>query len=410
VPVYAYKGVTTSGKSTRGSLSAESLRAARARMRRDGVFLTDIRESHRESAAPSREDVARRFSFAVLQRIPPLERALATRQLSTLIGAGIPLVDALRALVEQVEHSRLKSVLAQVRERVNEGASLADALAQTGQFDNLYVSMIRAGEASGALDTVLARVADYLEEQVSLQNKITSILVYPAVMLVFAGVVVAALVTVVLPQITTLLLSLEQPLPWYTLAIIRLSEFARAWWWALGLGLGGAYLAFRWATGTERGRVIYDRLRLHMPVVGRIVRLVAIARFSRTLGTLLSSGVGIVRALDIAKFVANNAIMSQAIEHARTSIVEGSSLAKPLRASGEFPPMVTTMVEVGEHSGELSAMLGKVARTYEEQVETTVTRMTSLLEPFLILLMVGIVLVIILATLMPLLQITSSLG
>lgn len=411
MPVYAYKGVNASGRSIRGTLSAESARGARARMRREGVFLTEIREA-RAAAARSGGAAGPSWSslLQMVQRIPTLQLALATRQLATLLGAGIPLVEALGALSEQVEHARLRSVVAEVREKVNEGAALADALQQTGHFDELYVSMVRAGEAGGAMELVLARVADYLEEQVRLQNKVTSILIYPMVMLVFAGVVVGALVTVVLPQITQLLESLDQPLPFYTRWIIAGSEFTRTWWWALGLGGVALALAFRQAVQTGRGRALFDRTRLRLPVVGRVTRLLAIARFTRTLSTLLAGGVPIVRALDIARHVTNNVQLASVVDEAKVAITEGASLATPLRTSGEFPPLVTHMVEVGERSGELEAMLGKVAETYDEQVETSLSRLTSLLEPFLILVMVGIVLVIILATLMPLLQITSSFG
>jgi general secretion pathway protein F len=415
VPVYAYKGVTSSGKSTRGQVSAENLRAARVKMRRDGVFLTDIGEANVQNLTPSEVADASTFSrwnvrISLGRRIPGLERAVATRQLATLTGAGIPLVEALGALVEQIEHSYLKSVMAQVRDHVNEGSSLADALQETQEFDNLYVSMIRAGEASGTLDPVLLRIADYLEEQVRLQGKIGAILMYPAFMLVFTGLVVVALVTWVLPQITGLLRSLDQDLPFYTEWVIAGSEFFRDWWWALGLATVGGVVGFRTALKTERGRAVYDRVALQVPIVGKIIRVVAIARFSRTLSTLLGSGVGIVQSLDIARYVANNAVMSEVIDGARTAILEGASLARPLKASGEFPPMVTTMIEVGERSGELEAMLEKVATTYDEQVESTVAKLTSLIEPILILVMVGIVLVIILATLMPLLQITNSLA
>jgi general secretion pathway protein F len=270
--------------------------------------------------------------------------------------------------------------------------------------------MIRAGEAGGALDTVMNRLADYLESQVRLRNKVGSILIYPLVMFGFAMVVVAALVTVVLPQITELLVSLDQPLPFYTRWIIAGSEFAREYWWAIGIGMASLVLGLRKAITTEKGRAVWDRLMLRTPVVGRTVRLLAIARFSRTLSTLLAGGLPIVRALDTAKHVANNVVLGDAIEAAKESIVEGASVAAPLRASGEFPPLVTHMIEVGESSGKLEEMLGKVADTYEEQVETTVTRLTALLEPFLILIMVGIVLVIIMATLVPLLQVTSSIG
>lgn len=413
MPAYAYKGVTTSGRNTRGSIAAENLRAARARMRADGIFVTDISETV-EGAGLGTDTSrgSRNFSIklAALNRIPAMERAMATRQLATLVGAGIPLVTALGAIVQQIEHARLKSVMGQIRERVNEGSSLADAVAQSGQFDNLYVSMIRAGEESGALDVVLGRISDYLEDSIRLRNKVSGIIIYPLVMLLFAMGVVAALVTVVLPQITTLLESLDAPLPFYTVWIIEGSEFARSWWWAMGIGAILAFMLFRALVSTARGRSVWDNLRLHMPVVGRVIRTLSIARFTRTLSTLLSSGVGIVRALDISQHVANNSVMAEAIRAARVSIIEGASLAQPLRASGQFPPLVTTMVEVGEQSGELDSMLAKVATTYDEQVETTISRLTALLEPLLILVMVGIVLVIILATLMPMLEITSSLS
>jgi general secretion pathway protein F len=417
VPVYAYKGVTAAGKSTRGQVSADNLRAARMKMRQDGIFLTDIAESSGAAAAAQAAQAASsgsRFSFNMPihlgRRIPPLARAVATRQLATLTGAGIPLVEAMGALVEQIEHGYLKAVMAQVRDRVNEGSSLADALHETGEFDTLFVSMIRAGEASGTLEPVLMRIADYLEEQVRLSGKISSILMYPAFMLAFTGLVVVVLVTFVLPQITSLLEDLDQDLPFYTEWVISGSAFFREWWWlVLGI-LFVAGVALRAAIRTESGGEMYDRLTLQIPVVGQIVRVVAIARFSRTLATLLAAGVGIVQSLDIARFVANNRVLAQVIDGARTAILEGAPLAQPLRASGEFPPMVTTMIEVGERSGELEAMLDKVANTYDEQVESTVTKLTSLIEPLLILVMVGIVLVIILATLMPLLQVTNSLA
>jgi general secretion pathway protein F len=407
VPVYAYKGVTAAGRKTGGQLNADNLRGARGRLKREGIFVTDLAEH--AGAAAARAAGGSRLRLFSLRRISPLDLSVVTRQAATLIGAGIPLVDGLSALTEQVETPRLKSVLGQVRDRVNEGASLADALAQTGAFSDLYVGMIRAGEAGGALEQVLVRLADYLESQVRLRNKVTSILLYPAIMFCFAMLVVGVLVTVVLPQITELLTSLKQELPFYTRWIIAGSNFARGWWWAIllvGIGLVFGARAF---VQTERGRDAWDRLRLRLPVVGRTVRLLSIARFTRTLATLLAGGLPIVRALDTAKHVANNTVLGRAIDAARVSITEGASLARPLRASGEFPPLVTHMIEVGEQSGELVAMLSKVADTYEEQVETTVSRLTALMEPFLILIMVGIVLVIILATLVPLLQVTSSL-
>ncbi len=409
VPIYNYRGMTASGRATKGSFNAESLPAARAQMRTEGIFLTEISQSKEiEDIAPRKNTDRLQIDLSFLRGIPALERALATRQLATLVSAGIPLVEALTALVAQSEHAGMRALLGKVRERVNEGSSLGDALQSTGQFDTLYISMVRAGEAGGALDVVLERIADYLESQVTLANKVSSILIYPAVMLLFAGGVVTALVTVVLPQITGLLLSLDQELPFYTVWIIAISNFARSWWWAVLLAMGAGFMFFRSVIATDRGRAIYDRLCLRLPVIGRIIRVVAIARFSRTLSTLLSSGVSIVKALEISQHVTRNAVISEAIHSARTSVIEGATLAAPLRASGQFPPMVITMIEVGERSGEVDAMLNRVADTYDQQVENSISKLTSLLEPLLILLMVGIVLVIILATLMPLLEITNS--
>ena len=335
---------------------------------------------------------------------------MATRQLATLVNAGVPLVEALTALVEQTEHRALKSVFARVRERVNEGSTLADALVGTGRFDNLFVSMVRAGEASGALDAVLVRIADYSEDSVRLNNRVLSILTYPLFMLAFAGIVVGVMATLVLPQITQLLIDQNIPLPWYTKAVIGFSDLLRGYWWLLILLIITAVFGYRAVGRTKRGRETLDRFWLRVPVIGRVIRLLAIARFTRTLGSLLASSVNIVQALNIARHVSNNSVFEAASDMARDAILEGAALAKPLRASGQFPPLVTTMVEVGERSGTLESMIIKIADTYEEQVETSVSRLTALLEPMLILVMVGIVGIIIMAVLMPMLQLTENIG
>jgi len=229
-------------------------------------------------------------------------------------------------------------------------------------------------------------------------------------MLLFAAVVVAVMVTMVLPQITEMLLAQGLDLPWYTEAVIGGSDLLRGYWWLLILlGIGLAVL-YRAVGRTARGRDALDRFWLGFPVVGRVIRFLAIARLTRTLGSLLASSVNIVQALNIARHVANNSVFEAAADAARESIMEGAALATPLKASGQFPPLVTTMVEVGERSGDLEGMLIKVADTYEEQVETSVTRLTSLLEPVLILVMVGIVGIIIMAVLMPMLQMTENIG
>jgi len=413
VPVYAYKGVAESGRTTRGTVSADSMRTARAKLRGDGVFLTEINETN--APAESADKAERRGSGLNIEinlprRIPPMERAIATRQLATLVAAGIPLVEALGALVTQIDHATLKGVMSSVRDRVNEGSSLADALVATGRFDTLYVSMVKAGEAGGQLDAVLLRIADYLEESVRMSSRVTSIMVYPAAMMTFAFLVVGVLVTFILPQITGLLASMGAELPAITRWIIAVSDFATDWWWAILIAIIAAIFGLRRIIGTEAGGAAFDRIALRLPIIGRIVRYVAISRFARTLGSLLGSGVNIIQAMDIAKHVSANSVIAGVIEDAKVAVIEGSSLAAPLRQSREFPSMVVTMVEVGERAGELDSMLNRVAETYDQQVETTIERLTSLLEPLLILVMVGVVMMIVLAVLMPLMELTNALN
>jgi len=405
MPVFEYRGVDAAGKSAKGFVDAESARAARLHLRREGVYPTELRAGGERKAARERSRLE--LSLPRLG-VSLTDQAVATRQLATLVGAGVPLVKALGALTEQTENARLKAEFSRVRDRVNEGASLADAMAAGSVFSGLYTSMVRAGEAGGALEGILDRLAKYLEDQVRLRNKVSSILVYPLFMLVFTLVVIAVLVTFVLPQITTLLESLDQELPIYTRIIITGSEWVRNAWWALLLGAAALAFGVRAFVATERGRRLWDRTRLRLPVLGRVTRVVAVSRFTRTLATLLSGGIPIVHAMAVGRDVAGNVVLGDAIDRARESITEGASIAAPLRQSGEFPPMVTQMIEVGEQSGQLEAMLDKVAETYDEEVETTVTRLTALLEPVLILVMVGIVLVIIMATLQPVLKLTSS--
>jgi general secretion pathway protein F len=333
--------------------------------------------------------------------------AIATRQLATLIGAAVPLVESLGALSEQVENARLKAAIGGVRDRVNEGATLADALAAAGPFPDLYVNLVRAGEASGALDVVLVRLADYLENQVRTRNKVLGIVLYPVIVLGVALVVAIALVTVVLPQISQLLEDLGTELPLITRVIMASSDFLTTWWWLLALIAVAGFVSVRSIGRTERGRYALDGLKLRAPFIGKLVRTVAIARFARTLATLLAGGIPIVRALETAGRVADNAVIAEAVDRARESITGGATIAAPLRASGQFPPLVTHMVAVGERSGELESMLAKVADTYDEQVETAVTRFTAILQPVLILIMVGIVAVIILAVLLPLMDLPA---
>ncbi len=408
MPVFEYKALSAAGKAVQGLKEAESPKALRAALKRDGVFLTEVLGEQQQQAQAKRDVNVKRW---VVGRVSPEDLSVMTRQMAVLIHAGIPLVEALSALVEQVEHERLKRVVSDVKQRVNEGASLADALAGHPRvFNGLFVNMIRAGESSGALDVVLVRLADFTESQARLRSKIVATMIYPVAMLVIGTLVLGALFTVVIPKITKIFEDTKAVLPWTTKALIAFSTFMASYWWVVLLLQGLTIWGFlRWKS-TASGRARWDRFKLTVPVFGRLIRTIAIGRFSRTLATLLKSGVPLLAAMDIVKNVVGNVRLAEVIEQARVSIQEGESIAAPLKRSGEFPPLVHHMVAVGEKSGSLEEMLGNVADAYEDQVETTVAALTSLLEPFMIVGMGVVVAFIVFSILMPILQINSLAG
>jgi general secretion pathway protein F len=407
MPVFAYKALDQSGKSVDGLKEADSPRTLRTVLRRDGLFLTEV-TGEKQSRAASPEVNVRRW---VGGRVKADDVAVATRQLAVLVNAGIPLVEALTALVEQVEHERLKRVLSAVKQRVNEGSSLAEALGQHPKaFSSLYVNMIRAGESSGALDVVLFRLADFTETQARLKAKVLGTLTYPAAMMIIGAVIMGILFTVVIPKITKVFEDTKVVLPWTTRFLIGFSTFVHDWWWALGLLVAAAVYGFlRWLK-TPTGRARFDIWILDAPIFGPLVRQVAVARFSRTLATLLKSGVPLLTAMDIVRNIVGNTRLAAVIEEARESIKEGESIAAPLKRSGEFPPLVYHMIAIGEKSGELEEMLGNVANAYDSQVETKIAALTSLLEPVMIVVMGVAVAFIVFSILMPILQINTIAG
>jgi len=408
MPVFQYKALDAAGKAVQGLKEADSPKALRAVLKRDGVFLTEVLGAQAAKAQAAREVSVRRV---VLGRVSATDLAIMTRQFAVLIGAGIPLVEALAALVEQIDHEKLKRIVADVRQRVNEGASLADALATHPKvFGNLYVNMVRAGESSGALDVVLVRLADFTESQARLRSKIMGTMAYPAFMMVIGTVVLGVLFAVVIPKIVKIFDDSRVALPWYTRILIGLSSFVSQWWWALAIATVAAVWSFlRWRR-TPEGRGRWDRFVLTIPIFGRLIRIVAIGRFARTLSTLLKSGVPLLSAMDIVRNIVGNTRLAEVIEQARDAIREGESIAAPLKRSGEFPPLVHHMVAVGERSGSLEEMLGNVAKAYEDQVETTISALTSLLEPLMIIAMGGVVAFIVVSVLMPILQLNTLAG
>jgi general secretion pathway protein F len=412
VPVFEFTGLTEAGKNVRGMRDAESSKVLRQMLRKDGVYLTEARAAEAGAVAGEQKTgLAREVevgAFFGFTGVSAQDLAIATRQLATLIAAGIPLVDALTALVDQVEQPRLKRILGSVKQRVNEGSSLADALADHKKvFSELYVNMIRAGESSGALDVVLVRLADFTEGQALLRNKIIGAMLYPAIMMVVGIAIVGILFVVVIPKVTKIFEDMNVTLPWTTRTLIALSAFARDYWYVLLVGLPAlAYGARRWVH-TTRGRAWWDRTQLRAPVFGDLLRMLAISRFAKTLATLLASGVPLLTAMDIVRNIVSNTLLSDTIEKARDAIREGESIAAPLKRSGQFPPLVYHMIAIGEKSGQLEEMLRNVAKSYESQVEMRVAALTSLLEPVMIVAMGGGVAFIVFSILMPIMQLNT---
>ncbi len=407
--VYEYQGLDAGGKPTSGIIDADNPKAARVRIRQQGVFPTDISEQTGTGQATKGTGLAIEIDFSRLFiRIKAEDLANLTSQLSTLAGAGIPVVESLNALLEQTENPKLQIVLADVREKVNEGSSLADAMAAHPKvFTDLYVSMVRAGEASGALDIVLKRLAQYTEDAVRLQGKVTAAMVYPVLMTFVGGALVIGLFTFVIPKIKGVFDSFNATLPLITRIVLGTSEVVSAWWWVLVLAAAGGVYGFKRWLETDEGRQKFDRFKLTVPIFGRVFRLVAVSRFCRTLTTLLESGVPILSALGITANVVQNVVLVEAIETASRNISEGQSLAGPLRQSGEFPPLVTHMIAIGEQTGELEAMLAKIADAYDLQLENLITGLTALLEPILIVVMGGMVALVAVSILLPMLNLTS---
>ncbi len=406
MPVYAYKGFNAAGKAVTGTQDADSPRAIKAILRRDGIFLTELSEAN-AAKGKSKTQQFLNFSF-VSERVSSGDLAVATRQLATLVGAGIPLVDALTALIDQVENQRFKSVWADVKQRVNEGAGFGDALNAHGRiFTGLYINMVRAGESSGALDVVLNRLADFTESQAELRSKLVGTMIYPILMIFMALSVIGILFIFVIPKISQIFITQKVALPLPTQILISSSTLVKDWWFIIFPLIGLMMYGFRRFIDSERGRPWWDGFVLRAPIFGPLVRMVAITRFCRTLSTLIGSGVPLLAAFDIVKNVVQNTQLLKVIETARDCVKEGESIAAPLKRSGQFPPIVTHMIAIGERSGTLEQMLGNVAQSYEVQVDARLRAMTSILEPVLLVVMGVVVAFIVFAILLPMLEISK---
>src|SRR6266851_4802045 len=413
MPVFEYRGLSETGKTVNGLKEADSPKTLRGLLRKDGVYLTEVlgqaegnKVNGTKPSFASKEIDLRRFARG---RISTEDIAITTRQLATLLGAGVTLVEGLSALVDQVEKERLKRILSDVKQRVNEGSSLADALGKHQRvFGALYINMIRAGEHSGALDVVLLRLADFTEGQTRLRQKVLGTLLYPAVMVVIGSGILVLLMTVVVPKVTKIFDTMRMTLPWTTRLLIFTSNSLQSWWFLIFPTVFGGIASFVWWTRSPKGKPVWDRKVLKAPIIGSMIRLLSIARFARTLPTLLKSGVPLLTAMDIVKNVLTNTVLIEVIENARDSIREGESVATPLKRSGQFPPLVYHMIAIGERSGQLEDMLVSVADTYETQVNVRIGALTALLEPLLIVAMGAIIAFVAFSILMPILQINTA--
>jgi type IV pilus assembly protein PilC len=378
MPVFAYQGRTTQG-STAGEIEAPDRTAAVAELRRKAILVTQIKE--KAGGAARAAGVRSGFGGKVKDK----EMAIFTRQFSTMVDAGLPLVQCLTILAEQSESKILRTVTSKVAGSVEAGSTLADALRRHPKtFDELYVNLVEVGEAGGILDTVLQRLSVYIEKAAALKRKVKSAMIYPLTIVGVAFIVIIFMLTFVIPTFAKMFTQMGADLPLPTLIVIRLSDFAARFWWLIIAAVIGIVVGIRAYYRTEGGRSLIDALVLKLPVFGTLVRKVAVARFTRTLGTLVSSGVPILEGLRITARTAGNRVVERAVLETRASVTAGKTLAEPLKASTVFPPMVVQMISVGEQTGALDAMLNKIADFYDDEVDTAVSALTALLEPLMI--------------------------
>jgi type IV pilus assembly protein PilC len=403
MPTFAYSGRTRGGETVKGERVAETMDAAVAALRRDQIMVTRIdqaKEAVKAKAKGPKGGVS----------VPAKNLAIFTRQFSVMIDAGLPLVQCLEILGKQEPHKGFANAILKVREDVEGGAALADAMKKHPKtFDSLYSNMIAAGEAGGILDTILKRLAVYIEKNVKLKGEVKSAMIYPIAVIVIAALVVGAILWKVIPTFAQLFAGLGAQLPLPTRVVIAASDGLVAYGWILILAGGAVVFLLKRYYSTDAGRHVIDALLLKMPILGGILRKVAVARFTRTLSTLLASGVPILDGLDITARTAGNAVIEKAIQTTRTSIERGESISAPLRETNVFPSMVVQMINVGETTGALDAMLSKIADFYEEEVDTAVAGLLTLMEPVMIAFLGGIVGGIVIAMYMPIFDLISQL-
>jgi type IV pilus assembly protein PilC len=400
MPSYEWKGRDRHGNPQTGVLIGDNKDAVIAALRKQQIVVTTVKEKGKEIALP-------KFGGGISSKTI----AVFTRQFSVMIDAGLPLVQCLEILGQQQENKAFQKVLLQVRQDVESGLSLAEALRKHPQaFDDLYVNMVAAGEAGGILDTILQRLANYIEKNVKLKSQVRSALVYPVAVVVIAVIVVYIILWKVIPVFASLFEGLGASLPFLTQMIVAISQFIGNFWWLIFLIVGGAVFGLHQYYQTDGGRYQIDKILLKLPAIGMLLRKIAVARFCRTLGTLLSSGVAILESLDITARTAGNAVIEEAIMMVRKEVEEGRNIADPLSRTEQFPPMVCQMIGVGEQTGAMDTMLSKIADFYEDEVDAAVEGMMSLLEPIIISVLGVTIGTIVVAMYLPMFSLISQIG
>ena len=398
MPVYEYIALDSSGKEKKGIINAESSKGALQQVRSLGLFPRQIHSVQTKSSGQAK----RRRPLLSLRRVSQADLVITMRQLSILLSAGMPLASALDSILRQLKKRSIHRVMAQVRERINEGSSLAQAMEEQGHvFPPTYTAMIEAGESSGTLELVLDRLAEFGEQQQALKQKLQSSLAYPVLILLVSLGVIFFLMSYVVPRVTQIFLDFEQALPLPTLILIKVSNAVHAFWWSLPLLLLALWLGGRRFLATKAGRGWFDTYILRIPTIGPIIHQVLISRFSHTLGNLLHNEVSLLQALHIVRNVVANTQLQKAIDELYQAISEGSSLSGVMARKAIFPPTVVQLVAAGEQSGQLDSMFLKIAQTSEDFVTNRLTMLTSLLEPLMILVLGGVVGFVVLAVLLP---------
>jgi type IV pilus assembly protein PilC len=424
MPRYTYVALDSRGQESKGLVDASSTNEAIGQLRQAGYFPTNISEegnagadgkaARRAARIPRTEQAPRSKNLVLFQRksIKPKTLMIFTRQLATLIDAGLPLLRGLNVLAKQERDSVLKNAINQVADSVQDGSTFSEGLAQHPRlFNDLYVNMVRAGEVGGVLELVLTRLAEFQEKAQKVKNKVVAAMVYPIIVLLLAIGIMIFLLIFIVPRFETIFHDMlgDKPLPAITLFVIGISDFMQKHWAVLLGVIIALFAAGKVAARTRAGRAALDRMKLRAPLFGDLIRKTSISRFSRTLGTLVTSGVPILQALNITRETAGNMVIARAISQVHDSVKEGESITLPLETSGAFPPMVISMIDVGEETGQLPEMLLKIAEVYDDEVDNSVAALTSLLEPIMIVLLALIVGTIVIALFMPLVSIISGL-